>query len=59
MHSYTVIRSPPASSRRSCESRAPKVFPTIEVPDDRDLLDEVAYLWDGKIHGSTAGITPI
>lgn len=28
------------------------------MPDDRDLLDEVADLWDGKV-GPTAGITAI
>lgn len=28
------------------------------MPDDRDLLNEVANLWDGKV-GSTAGITSI
>lgn len=59
MHSYIVNVLPSASSRRCGESRTPKVFPTIEVPDNGDLLDEVAHLWDGKVHSSTAGITPL
>lgn len=29
------------------------------MPDDRDLLDEVAYLWDGKIQAATAGIASV
>lgn len=28
------------------------------MPDDRNLPNEVADLWDGKIHGSTTGIIP-
>lgn len=54
-----VYGSPPASGRRGCESSISKVFPPVKVPDDRDFPNEVAHLWDGEVHGPTAGVTAV
>lgn len=54
-----LLDVPPSAPRRGRgESRNPKVFAAIQVPDDGDLLDEVAHLRDGKVQGCAVGIAP-
>ena len=55
MHTH----SPPKSSLRGGECGGPKVLPTVQVPDDRDLLYEVAQLWDREVQGSPAGVAAV
>lgn len=54
-----ILNSPPASGRRSCEHDTAKIFATIKVPHNGNLLDKVAHLRDGKIQRSATGITSI